>query len=180
MKRFIATLLIPMVGLLALAQPSKQVKEMNASEPVKLNESFSIDHVYLFIEDTLVDDALEINHILLLTSKENRVNNQTREIEGAGPYMRLILSPEDNALSKEYGLAPLTPEKSFAFGEYLYSGYSKPICIFQSGKLTIEEQEDEITIQVDGHLLSPKADYAMYIISKYKGKCEKQVRLDGK
>ena len=180
MKRTVFSFFIAMMVISGFGQPASQIISAENPGGNYNDQTFHIEKVYLFIEDTLVNGAVEVNHILFLTTSQNSVDKQTKLVTGNGDYLKFILSPEHNSLSNEYGLAPLTPTKSFAFGEYLSKSPSLPISIFQSGRLSITEEEDSISLKLDGHLLSPNASQAMYLISRYQGKCEQVIALDGK
>ncbi|MBI9065012.1 MAG: hypothetical protein JEZ14_23700 [Marinilabiliaceae bacterium] len=180
MKRTVSSFFIAMMVITGFGQSTSQLMSAEYAETKYNDQTFPIENVFLFIEDTLVNGAVEVNHTLILTSSEATVDKKTKLIHGNGSYLKFILSPEHNCVTNEYGLAPLTPTKSFAFGEYLSASPSLPISIFQSGKLILTEKDNLISLKLDGHLLSPNANQAMYLMSKYHGKCEQIIALDGK
>jgi len=176
----VSSFCITMMVISGFSQPSSQLMRAENPPANHKDQAFPIEKVYLFIEDTLVNGGVEINHTLILTTKNTLVDKKTKLVSGHGSYLKFILSPEHNSVTNEYGLAPLTPTKSFAFGEYLSDSPALPISIFQSGKLVISEKNNIISLKLDGHLLSPNANQAMYLLSKYDGKCEQVIALDGK
>ncbi len=180
MKRTAFSIFIAMMVISGFGQPASQM--IGEAHPgSKYNDqTFAIEKVYLFIEDTLINGAVEVNHILILTSTDVKVDKKTKLVKGSGSYLKFILSPEHNSITNEYELAPLTPTKSFAFGEFLSDSPTMPISIFQSGKLILSEKDNLISLKLDGHLLSPNASQAMYLLSKYQGECEQVMTLDGK
>jgi len=180
MKRTVFSFFIAMMVIAGFGQPTSQILSAEYAETKNNDQTFPIENVFLFIEDTLINGAVEVNHILILTSSEATVDRQTKQIKGCGSHLRFILSPKHNCVTNEYGLAPLTPTKSFAFGEYLTDSPHLPISIFQSGKLILTEKDNLISLKLDGHLLSPNANQALYLRSKYHGKCEQVIALDGK
>lgn len=180
MKRTVSSFFIAMMVISGFGQPTSQLISAEYTETKTNDQTFTIESVFLFIEDTLVNGVMEVNHTLIVTSSEVTVDKKTKLVTGKGSYLKFILSPEYDCVTNEYGLAPLTPTKSFAFGEFLSDSPSMPISIFQSGKLILTEKDNLIFLKLDGHLLSPNANQGMYLMSKYHGKCEQVIALDGK